>query len=718
MRIAPRGPGSDDVRRAAAQLAARMPAPLAPLSRIAFDYAWSWTRGGPELFAAVDPDRWAICRENPVRLLQETSAAALERAASDADLCGRASRLEEQLAAAREAPPRSGFRSEQPVAFFCAEYGVHPSLPIYAGGLGVLAGDLLKAASDARLPMVAIGLLYREGYFRQRIDRSGWQHEYWVSADPERLPAALVTTDGTHPLLVPVPVRGVEVVVQIWRVDVGRVPLYLLDADHPANRRIDRWITARLYEGDLDVRLAQYALLGRGGVRALRALGIDPGVVHLNEGHAGLAGLELAAESVRAGRSLSEALAAVRRRTVFTTHTPVAAGNETYEREVLIRAHPDFAERLSTSWDELLRLGSDDPERPDAPIGMTQFALRMARSVNAVSRRHGETARAMWQHVFRARAPEEVPIRHVTNGVHVATWMAPAMRALLDRHLGEGWEARSADPATWQAFDAIPDAELWQVRNQLRAELVTHVRDRATVDRLARGEPRAYVELAAHAFDPDRLTVGFARRLATYKRMHLLTRNLGRALGLLAGPRPIQILLAGKAHPQDDEAKRIVQLLFDAKGQPFVGERIAYLHDYDMELARHLVAGCDVWLNLPRPPFEASGTSGMKAALNGGVHVSVLDGWWAEGFDGENGWAIDGAADLDAEALDARHAAALLDLCEGEVAPRFYERDAAGVPTGWLRRVRASLRTGVRDFGAQRMLEDYAAHVYQTEGER
>lgn len=715
MPIAPRGPGSDDVRRAAAQLAARIPGPLAPLARIAFDYAWSWARGGPELFAAVDPDRWAICRHNPVRLLQESSAAALERAASDADLCARAARLEEQLAAALEAPPRSGFTAERPVAFFCAEYGVHPSLPIYAGGLGVLAGDLLKAASDARLPMVAIGLLYREGYFRQRIDRSGWQHEYWVSADPERLPAALVTADGTRPVLVPVPVRGIEVQVQIWRVDVGRVPLYLLDADHPTNRRIDRWITARLYEGDLDVRLAQYALLGRGGVRVLRALGIEPGVVHLNEGHAGLAGLELAAEAVRTGRSLSEALAAVRSRTVFTTHTPVAAGNETYERETLIRAHPDFAERLSTNWDDLFRLGSDDPERPDAPIGMTQFSLRMARSVNAVSRRHGETARGMWQHVFRSRTPDEVPIRHVTNGVHVATWMVPPMRALLDRHLGDAWEERAADPSTWQAVDAIPDAELWQVRNQLRAELVNHVRDRATVDRLARGEPRAYVELAAHAFDPDRLTVGFARRLATYKRMHLLTRNLGRALLLLAGPRPIQILLAGKAHPQDDEAKRIVQLLFDAKGQAHVGERIAYLHDYDMGLARHLVAGCDVWLNLPRPPLEASGTSGMKAALNGGLHVSVLDGWWAEGFDGENGWAIDGAVDLDAEALDARHADALLDLCEHEVAPLFYERDAAGVPVGWLRRVRASLRTGVRDFSARRMLDDYMTRVYRPE---
>jgi len=713
MPISPRGPGSDDLRRAAAQLAGRIPDALAPFARLAFDYAWSWAPGGRELFAAVDADRWAICRHNPVRLLQEAPLASLERAAADAALCARAAALEERLAVQLAAPARGDVPAERPVAFFCAEYGVHPSLPIYAGGLGVLAGDLLKAASDARLPMVAIGLLYREGYFLQRIDRSGWQHEYWVAADPERLPAALVTADDGCPLLVPVPVRGVEVQAQIWRVDVGRVPLYLLDTDRPENRRIDRWIAARLYAGDLDMRLAQYALLGRGGVRALHALGIDPSVLHLNEGHAGLATLELAAERVRAGDSLGEALAAVRARTVFTTHTPVPAGNETYARDALVRAHPDFAERLSTSWDELFRLASDDPERPHGPVGMTQFALRLARSTNAVSRRHGETARLMWQPVFRARTPGEVPIGHVTNGVHTATWMATPMRELLDRHLGGDWEARSADPATWEKLDAIPDAELWQVRHRLRAELVGYVRDRATVNRLERGEPRSYVELAAHAFDPECLTVGFARRLATYKRMHLLTRDLGRALRLLTGPRPIQILLAGKAHPQDDEAKRIVQLLFEARGQQLVGERIAYLHDYDMEMAKYLVAGCDVWLNLPRPPLEASGTSGMKAALNGGLNLSVLDGWWAEGFDGSNGWAIDGASDGDGDALDARHSAALLELMEHEVAPLFYERDGEGLPRGWLRRVRASLRTGAQQFSARRMLEEYAARVYR-----
>ncbi len=713
MPIAPLGPGCEDTARAAALLSERIPDVLAPLARLAFNYRWSWALGGPALFAAVDADRWAICHHNPVRLLQEAPLASLERAASDADLCRRAGELEDRIATELAAPPRDDVPPDRPIAFFCAEYGVHPSLPIYAGGLGVLAGDLVKAASDARLPFVAIGLLYREGYFRQRIDVSGWQHEYWVPADPDLLPATVVTAKGGGPLLVPVPVRGVEVWAQIWRVDVGRVPLYLLDTDRPENRRIDRWITSRLYVGDLEVRLAQYALLGRGGVRVLQALGIEPSVLHLNEGHAGLATLELAATEMRAGRSLTDALAAVRSRTVFTTHTPVPAGNETYERDAIVRAHPDIAERLCTDWNGLFALASDDPASHDSRVGMTQFALRLARSTNAVSRRHGETARAMWRPAFGVRTAAEVPIGHVTNGVHVPTWMAAPMRELLDRHLGTDWEARSGDATTWEKLDAIPDAELWEVRCRLRASLVECVRDRATVDRLARGEPRAYVQLAAHAFDPNRLTVGFARRLATYKRLHLLTRDLGRALRLLDDPRPVQIVLAGKAHPQDDEAKRIVQLLFGARGAPHVGDRIAYLHDYDMEMAQFLVAGCDLWLNLPRPPLEASGTSGMKAALNGGLNLSVRDGWWDEGFDGTNGWAIDGAEDPDSEAQDKRHATTLLELMEREVAPLFYECDADGIPRGWLQRMRASLRTGVRDFSARRMLDDYAKDVYR-----
>jgi starch phosphorylase len=712
--VAAGGAGAEDLRRAAEQLAARIPPELAPLARLAFNYGWSWAPGGEALFEAVDRHRWAVCQHNPVRLLQEAPTRSLERAARDRDLCARARALAERVLAPDPPTPTAGIAPERPVAFLCAEYGVHASLPICAGGLGVLAGDLLKTASDRGVPLVGVGLLYRQGYFLQRIDVSGWQHEYWVETDPERLPAALVTRDGVDPLTVQVPIRGREVVAQIWRVDVGRVPLYLLDAERPENPLVDRWITARLYVGDRGVRLAQYALLGFGGVRALRALGIEPVVFHLNEGHAGLVPLELASEAVASGRPLAEALAAARARTVFTTHTPVAAGNETYAPAELEHALAGTPERLGTGWEGLLALARVDPRNGAEPPGMTSLALRMSRSANAVSRRHGETARAMWRPLFGARSEAEVPIGHVTNGAHVPTWMAAPIRELLDRHLGPDWEGRSSDPATWAGLDAVPDRELWEARRRLRASLVELVRERATADRLARGEPASYVELAARAFDPERLTIGFARRLATYKRMHLLTRDLARSLRLLSGERPVQILLAGKAHPMDDEAKRVVQLLFAAKGSPHVGEHIAYLHDYDTHLARHLVAGCDLWLNLPRPPLEASGTSGMKACLNGALHLSVLDGWWAEAFDGSNGWGVDGRADPDDDALDRRHAEAVLDLIEREVVPCFYERDADGLPRAWLARVRASIRTAGLCFSARRMLDDYVARVYRA----
>jgi starch phosphorylase len=709
-----RAPGGEDLRRAADQLAARLPSALAPLARLAFNYRWSWIRGGEELFASVDAYRWEMCSGNPVRLLQEAPTASLEGAAMDRALCRRAYALEECVfSEASEAPTYGGITPARPVAFFCAEYGVHASLPIYAGGLGVLAGDLLKAASDAGLPLVAVGLLYRQGYFRQRIDVSGWQHEYWIDTDPHRLPAALVTTNGTDPLTVSVPMRGRHVVAQVWRVDVGRVPLYLLDADRPENRRVDRWITARLYVADRATRLAQYALLGVGGAQALHAMGIEPSVLHLNEGHAALAPLEVAAAGVAAGASFEDALGAARRRTVFTTHTCVPAGNETYSAEEMTGAFSGLPERLNTDWERVLDLARTEPGRDEAP-GMTQLGLRLSRRANGVSRRHGAVARSMWRPLFRKESDDEVPIGSVTNGVHVGTWMASPMRELLDRFLGAGWEQRCHEPDTWAKLDDIPDAALWAVRCRLRADVVHHVRDRATSDRLARGEPGDYVERASRAFDPERLTIGFARRLATYKRMYLLSRDLPRALRLLGGERPVQILLAGKAHPSDDGAKRVVQQLFAAKGAPHVGDRIAYLHDYDMEIARHLVAGCDVWVNLPRPPLEASGTSGMKAALNGSLNLSILDGWWGEAYDGTNGWAIDGDVDGHHDSQDDRDAAALLDLIEQEIAPLFYERDGDGVPRGWIKRVKSSLRTVGLRFSADRMLRDYVMQVYRA----
>ena len=703
--------GDQELGRRAADLAGRLPDALAPLARIAYNYRWCWYPGGTDVFRSIDEGRWERCGENPVRLLQEASGEALARAAADRALLDRVASLEDAFAADLRRPPAGAVAPERPIAFLCAEYGVHQSLPIYSGGLGALAGDLLKEASDRALPLVAVGLMYRQGYFRQRLDVSGWQQEYWIDTDPERLPAALVRSEDGRALRITVPIRGSEVSAQIWRGAVGRVPLFLLDADVPENGRLDRWITSQLYVADPVTRLSQYALLGVGGVRALAALGIEPALVHLNEGHAAFAVLELARAEVARGAPVEAALEAARQRTVFTTHTPVAAGNETYPREDVIGTIEDLAGELGDP-EVLMRLGRYHPEDGQEPFGMTTFSLRMSRSANGVSRRHGAVAREMWRGLWPERALEAVPITHVTNGVHLPSWVGAPMRRLLDRHLGEDWRRQASDVATWEALDRVPDSELWAARREQRAELVEFVRERSGIDRLAERQPRAGIEAAARAFDPDVLTIGFARRTATYKRIGLLTHDPARTLALLAGPQRVQFVLAGKAHPSDEEGKRVVQEMFRFKDAPNVAEDVVYLHDYDLGMAARLVRGCDLWLNLPRPPMEASGTSGMKAVINGGLNLSTLDGWWAEAYDQTNGWALPGEVDPDHAAQDARDAATLFRTLEQEVVPAFYDRDPDGLPHSWLDRIRASMRTLAPAFCAGRMLEDYLQRIY------
>jgi starch phosphorylase len=707
--------GAADIERAAADLAQRLPAPLAPFARLAYNYRWSWAPGGPELFRAVDPARFEAVAQNPVRLLLETSSATLARVAADSALIERATQLEAGIAAELERPPTPGpVDADGPIAFFCAEYGVHVSLPIYAGGLGALAGDLVKQASDSAVPFVAVGLMYRQGYFRQRIDASGWQHEYWIDTDPERLPAALVTGQDGRPVNVIVPFGERELVAHVWRVDVGRVPLLLLDTDNDENEPVDRWVTARLYVSDPGLRFAQYVLLGVGGVRALRTVGIEPGLIHLNEGHAALAPLELARPEVQSGVPLAQALASARARTVFTTHTPVPAGNDSYPREQVADAVQGLARELGVSPEELVAFGATHPGEGSSRFGVTQAALHLSRAANGVSERHGRVARAMWNDVWPERAVDDVPITHVTNGVHVPTWIGAPMGELLDRHLGEDWCRRAEDPAVWAGIDAIPDAELWGTRQRQRTDLVAFVRARSVADRLARSDLPEYVEAAARSFDPGVLTIGFARRVATYKRLDLLIRDPEWTLALMGGDQPVQVILAGKAHPRDDEAKAIVKRLFGLKHARIIAERVVFLDDYDLASAAWLVRGCDVWLNLPRPPLEASGTSGMKSAINGGLQVSVLDGWWAEAYDGSNGWAIGGETREDPAAQDAEDASELQRILGDEVLPAFYERDEDGLPHAWLARMRASLRTLAPRFNAARMLYEYLNGPYQS----
>jgi starch phosphorylase len=710
----PLAAGAADLEAAAAGLASRLPAPLHPLAELAYNYRWSWTRGGPELFADVDATRWALTHANPVRLLQEVPPSALERLAKDQAFIVRLEDLHAAVAADLARPyAESSVTAARPAAFFCAEYAVHQSLPVYSGGLGVLAGDILKAASDLAVPQVGVGLMYRHGYFRQRTDAGGWQHEYWVDTDADRVPAALVTA-GDQPLTVTVPVADRQVVAQIWRVNAGRVPLFLLDTNRPENTPSDRFITSRLYVGEPDLRLAQYAVLGIGGVRALRAMHIDPAVVHLNEGHAAFASLELArGEALRSGLELPEAFAAARARTVFTTHTPVPAGNDTYPAHQVADLLSGEASELGVYVWELIARGRTNPDDHNEPFGVTQFALRSSRNANGVARRHGEVARQMWQPLWPDRAVEDVPISHVTNGVHVPTWLGGPMWDVLDRHLPEGWLGRVHDPATWEPVAQIPDEELWQARCTQRRELIAMVRERSVIERLARGETKEHAHMAAERLDESALTIGFARRLATYKRLDMLLADPDRMLALLgAEDRPVQLLVAGKAHPKDDDGKRLVTRLFEFRHHPQFAGRVVFLDDYDVALAAVLVRGCDVWVNLPRPPLEASGTSGMKNAINGGLQLSVLDGWWPEAYrdgDGHNGWAISGDVDPDHGAQDARHASDFYRLLGDEVVPTFYD----GVPpAGWLAMVRRSLATIGPQFSATRMVSDYVERMY------
>ena len=704
--------GDLDIEAAVADLAQALPEPLRPLARLAFDYRWSWTADGAATFEAVDPDRWSRIGHNPVRLLAEAHRSTLDRAAADERLVARIGRLSAELDGDRNRPWLDGPATvEHPIAFCCAEFGVHGSLPIYSGGLGVLAGDILKEASDMGLPMVGVGLMYRTGYFHQRIDVTGFQHEYWLDTDPGSLPCVRVTGSDGRPVTVSVPIDGDDVMAQVWRVDVGRVPLYLLDTDLPQNGAVGRWITSRLYESNRAIRLAQYAVLGVGGVRGLRMLGVEPFVYHFNEGHPALGVFELLAEQGSVG-NMDERLQLVRSQVVFTTHTPVPAGNETYDRgEVLAMLGP-IADLVGDT-EGFLAAGRIDPANHDQPSGMTPLALRSSRHANAVSRRHGDVARAMWQPLFPGRSVDEVPIGHVTNGVHVPTWLCGPMRELLDKNLGEGWLARADRSDTWEPVSDIPSAELWAARNAARGQLVDMIAHRAVGDRLRRGEPLDYASAGGSGFATDVLTIGFARRLATYKRLHLVALEPERALALIGGEPPVQFVFAGKAHPQDNEAKEVVRLLFQLKGAPGVAGRAAFLEDYDIPLAGQLVAGCDVWVNVPRPPLEASGTSGMKSCLGGGLQLSVLDGWWAEAFDGENGWAIEGGIDDDHDAQDHRHAAAMFDLLEREVLPTFHDRDVDGVPERWVTMIRRSLQTNGPRFSATRMMRDYIDQVYR-----
>ena len=631
-------------------LGARLPGPLQPLAAVAMNLWWSWHPEASALFEAIDPDRWERSAHNPVKLLRDVSQRRLEQLSGDAELVRRgaalAKALEEELA--RPFRAAGAATAGHPVAFLCAEYGLDASLPVYSGGLGVLAGDVLKQASDDGLPMVGVGLFYRRGFFHQRLDRSGWQHEWWSTADPEELPLRLEVDARGEPRLVELTLRDHPVRAQIWHVQVGRIPLFLLDTDVPGNEPVDRWITSTLYVGDRIFRVMQYAVLAMGGLRALRALEIDPAIVHLNEGHAALAALELAREGVRSGLPFERALSEARRKVVFTTHTPVPAGNEHYGQAEILELLGHVPGELGIDRSVFLRPGPPSrrgllrghraraPDQPQRERGERPPRRGRTRDVAEARRsRDPRDERGPRPELDRPRAPD--PARPV-----VARLVAHGRRP----GLGSGGGAFRT-PSCGRC--ATRSGRGW----------CEFVRRRTVSDRLARGEPISYVEAAARTFDPQVLTLGFARRVAAYKRLDLLIHDASRALALLQGPRRLQLIISGKAHPSDDGAKRLVQRIFELKDVAGARGYVAFLEDYDLEIAHQLVAGCDVWINLPRAPLEASGTSGMKAALNGGLNLSVLDGWWPEAYDGSNGWAlpVDGAPGRAGPGCPRRHPA-------------------------------------------------------------
>jgi starch phosphorylase len=689
-----------------------LPDGLEPLDRLAHNLAWTWDPGIASVLAEVDPGGLAATSGNPVGMLAGASPARLAELAADAGfrerLASAVARLDDRLAA----PGWYATLPDAPgaIAYFSPEFGLSEALPQYSGGLGILAGDHLKAASDLGVPIVGIGLFYRNGYFRQLLTAGGAQQEEFVELDPALLPMTPVLAPGGTPVLVSVPLPGGALHARLWRVDVGRVQLLLLDSDVEANAPAERAVTDRLYGGDSEHRLRQEILLGIGGVKALAACGIEPSVFHMNEGHAGFLGMERVRVLVEDGVDPEHALQLVRARTVFTTHTPVPAGIDRFSRDLMERYFGTGGVPTGLSLDRLLSLGAE-ASGDKGVFNMAALGIRMAARVNGVSRLHGIVAREMFAPLFPGVAPEDVPITHITNGVHAETWVGPEFGALFRTRMGDGYGSRAEG---WEGLAALSDDELFEAREHARRRLVDEVRRRLRAQTSERGDDPADLGWVSDALDPQALTLGFARRVPTYKRLTLLLHERERFVRILNdSERPVQLLVAGKAHPHDSEGKRLIEEFGAFAAEHDVRHRVIMLADYDMALANVLVSGVDVWLNTPLRPLEACGTSGMKAALNGVLNLSILDGWWDECYAPAFGWAIPSADgdSLGAEARDTREAASILDLIERELAPRFYDRDD-GLPRAWLGMIRRTLSELAPQLLATRMVRDYVRELY------
>ena len=697
-----------------------LPRRLARLPDLAYNLWWTWNPDAERVFSRLDADAWEAAAHNPVLFLRQLSRRALSAAARNRaylELYDRvAGAFDEYMRRGQDRwyPRLQADPVQLPIAYFSTEFGLHESLPIYAGGLGVLSGDALKEASDLGLPLVAVGFLYNQGYFTQRITEDGWQEAQYANLHFPDLPVHPILDAEGSPLTIGVDLPGREVSARLWQVRVGRVSLYLLDTDIGSNSPSDRGLTGRLYTSDLELRIAQEIILGIGGVRALRALGYNPAVWHLNEGHSAFLVLERCRELVAAGRPFAGAAERVRATTIFTTHTPVPAGHDEFPLWLIDKYFGVYWAELGLSREEFLALARRAHEWGET-FSMPILAIRMARQVNGVSELHGQVARRMWSFLWPDRPVEQVPIGHITNGIHTRTWLARRIHQLYDRYLGPGWEEELDDPSTWEAIDRIPDAELWSARRHLKRKLVANIRERARRQWLSSRVHPVQVIAGGALLDPYALTIGVARRFATYKRAGLILRDPERLLRLVHRPgMPVQIIFAGKSHPADEPGKHLIQEVYRFVKRSESGGRLVFLEDYDMSLARTLLQGVDVWLNTPRRPNEASGTSGQKAALNGVLNFSVLDGWWREAYQEGIGWAIgDGPDSQDSEAQDAADAESLYDTLENEILPLYYlERSADNLPREWLARVKESIRTLSPRFSMRRMLKQYVQGMY------
>ncbi|WP_374685785.1 alpha-glucan family phosphorylase [Promineifilum sp.] len=695
----------------------RMPAKLRRLPELAYNVWWSWNADAREIFRRLDYPLWRRTQHNPVKVLRLVSDQTLAARADDAAFLRRFNKVMIDFDRAM-ANGHSWFHVTYPhltrkiIAYFSFEFGLHSSLPIYSGGLGILAGDHAKEASDLGLPFVGVGFLYPQGYFRQHVPSHGWQEAVYEPIDMQNVPIQLVRGDDGQECRIAVEMEGRLVHARVWRVQVGRVPLFLMDTDVAENEPWDRELSARLYSGDSEMRIRQEILLGIGGMRLLGELGYDPAVLHMNEGHSAFLLLESVRREVGRGLTFEEACQVVKSRTIFTTHTPVPAGHDAFSFHLMDKYFYHFWPQLGIGRDEFLMLGHHQEPWGDA-FNMTVLALRLAGQYNGVSQLHGEISRQMWQSVWPELPVAKVPITSVTNGIHVPTWTAGEMRHLFNKYLGAHWEERHDDPLFWERLADVPDEELWRVHVLLKSKLMNFLRARARrswVD--GRCDPTE-VLVGGTLLDPDALTIGFARRFATYKRATLLFSDMDRLQRILLNMhRPVQIVFAGKAHPADEPGKHLIQQVYNVAKSNQLGGRIAFVEDYDMHSARYFKQGVDVWLNTPRRPREASGTSGMKASLNGIPNLSILDGWWVEGYNGANGWAIDDQQFDDPDQQDTYDAQSIYRLLEEEIAPLYYNRDRDGIPRGWVEVMREAIRSNAPRFSTRRMVKEYTTELY------